>query len=295
MNNMANVARGVVDGAFAADYQALKPQRTPNWASATGIALALMSALYEGFILGTLPDLAAWFCTFWFGIALACSVTVTPRVFALGYLISMLAYLLAWRIAALHSAQTVMVIASLGAIPLALQFVDCCLHDLRESRGRPGAWLGAVLWQFTLIRMTFGLNELCHSAEKLFAGQEAFEHMVHAFQALGIAQGAALFVILGGLIELASAVSVGLGLFARVGGFVSLIYMVVATVGFGGEWARGYAWASSGGGGWEYVLLLLVVFSSVSAVGAGKFSIDGWMLSKGLVRRLRFFCTNHVA
>lgn len=287
MNTIANVERGVLDGAFAGNYQDLKPQRMPNWMSVTGIVLTLMSALYSGFLQGALPDLAAWFCTFWFCIALISSVAVTPRVFVPGYLISVLAYLLAWRIAAMHGAQTVMVMASLGAIPLALQFVDCCLHDLRGNRGRPGAWLGALLWQFTMVRMTFGLNELCHSAEKLFAGHDSFSHMVQAFQSLGLVQGAAVFVILGGLVELTSAISVGLGLFARSGAVLSLVYLLVATIEYGGEWTRGYAWASAGGGGWEYVMLLIVVFNGVMIVGAGKFSIDGWMISIGSFAKLR--------
>lgn len=78
---------------------------------------------------------------------------------------------------------------------------------------------------------------------------------------------AAYFVVLGGLIEFVSAANLRLGLLARLGGFVSLVYFLVVTVGFGGELSRGYACASTGGGGWDYVMLLMVVFAGAGCRG----------------------------
>jgi len=274
-----------VEGASASDYGTLKPSMMPQSLSVTGLAATLLAALYCGWGSHTLPDFAAWSSTLWMCVALLSAVLITPRVFAPGYLLSLLPFLIAWRVAVMNDAQVMVWVASIAAIPMFLQFVDCALSDLRRDRSKPGAWLGTLLWQATLVRMYFGLNELCHSAEKIFAGMGWFHKLEAGFQGFGLGELAAAFVVLGGLIEFASAVSVGLGLFARLGAFVSLIYFLVATVGFGGEWSRGYAWASPGGGGWEYVMLLMVVFAGVMMTGAGKFSLDGWLLRRGLIPR----------
>lgn len=54
-----------------------------------------------------------------------------------------------------------------------------------------------------------------------------------------------------------------------------------------------YAWASPGGGSWEYVMLLMVVFAGVMVIGDGKFSLDGWLLRRGwMSRRLMWLAFN---
>lgn len=277
--------REVVDGAYASDYHSLRPTHMPHWISAAALLATLVAALYCSWIDHSLPDFAAWSATLWMVVAVLSAVLITPRVFAPGFLLSLLPFLIAWRVAAMNDATVMIWVASVAAVPLFLQFVDCLLSDLRRDRGKPAAWLGTLLWQATIVRLCFGLNELCHSSEKIFAGLDWFHTLEAGFKGLGLGEAAAAFVILGGLIEFASAVSVGLGLFARLGAFVSLIYFLVATVGFGGEWSRGYAWASPGGGGWEYVMLLMVVFIAVMITGAGKFSLDGWLLRRGLIPR----------
>ncbi|WP_144415458.1 DoxX family protein [Pseudomonas putida] len=285
-----------VDGALATDYGVLKPSRMPHALSVAGLAATLLAAIYCGWGNHTLPDFAAWSSTIWMCVALVCAALITPKVFAPGYLLSLLPFLIAWRVAAMNDAQVMVWVASIAAIPVFVQFVDCVLSDLRRDRGKPGAWLGTLLWQATLVRMYFGLNELCHSSEKIFAGMGWFHRLEAGFQGFGLGELAAAFVILGGFIEFTCAVSVGLGLFARLGALLSLIYFLVATVGFGGEWSRGYAWASAGGGGWEYVMLLMVVFAGVMMTGAGKFSLDGWLLRRGLIpRRLRLLMVNRQA
>lgn len=282
-----------VDGVYARDYSLLKPSTLPQSLSVAGLAATLLASLYCGWGNHTLPDFAAWSSTLWMCVALLSAVLITPRVFAPGYLLSLLPFLIAWRVAAMNDAGVMVWVASFAAIPVFLQFVDCAASDLRRDKGKPGAWLGTLLWQATLVRMYFGLNELCHSSEKIFAGTGWFHHLEAGFQGFGLGELAAAFVVLGGLIEFASAVSVGLGLFARLGALLSLVYFLVATVGFGGEWSRGYAWASAGGGGWEYVMLLMVVFAGVMMTGAGKFSLDGWLLRRGWIpRRLVFLAVN---
>ncbi|EIK96158.1 DoxD-like family protein [Pseudomonas sp. M47T1] len=282
-----------IDGAYATDYRLLRPTRLPQWPAVIGIAATLIVTLYCSLVTHSLPDFAAWSSSLWLVVALASAVFITPRLFTVGFLVSLLPFLIAWRVAAMNGAMPVLWVASFTAVVLVLQFIDCAASDWQRHRGRPEAWLNTLLWQATIVRLCFGLNELCHSSEKIFAGLGSFHTLEHGFQGLGIAHGAALFVVLGGLIELASAISVGQGLFARLGALLSLVYFLVATLGFGGEWTRGYAWATPGGGGWEYVMLLLVVFGGVWVTGAGKFSIDGWLLRQAIVPGwLQVLCTN---
>ncbi len=273
------------EGAYADDYRLLAPSVVPHWLATVAIGAALGAALYCSAIDHSLPDFAAWTSSVCLLLAVLSALLITPRIFAVGYLLSLAPFLLAWRIAAINGAQVLSYTAGVAVIVLLLQLVDCVVTDCRRNRHLPTAWFGTLLWQATVVRLCFGLNELCHSAEKIFAGLHSFHTLERAFQGLGFNQYAAVFVVLGGLTELASAISVGLGLFARLGAAFSLLYFLVATVGFGGEWTRGYAWGTPGGGGWEYVMLLLVVFGGVMMTGAGKFSLDGWLLSRNRLSR----------
>lgn len=292
MNN-AFLPMAVVDGVSARDYHLLKPAHMPQWLATLAFAVTLMAALQCGWGDHSLPDFAAWSAALGLGIAVLSAAFVTPRNFTVGYLLSLLPFLIAWRVSVMNGAWTVVWAASFTAVVLVLQFVDCLVSDWRRERHSASAWLGTLLWQMTIVRMVFGLNELCHSSEKIFAGMGSFHALEQGFRHLGFAEWAGLFVVLGGLTELAAAVSVGLGLFARLGALVSIVYFLVATVGFGGEWSRGYAWATAGGGGWEYVMMLLAVFGSVMLTGAGKFSIDGWLLRRRLLpQALEVLCVN---
>jgi putative oxidoreductase len=259
----------------------IQPGRMPPGVVTLGLAATWSAALYDGFVQHQLADFAAWSASGWALLALCSALWLTPRQFVPGYLVSLLAFLVAWRVAAMNDAWLMVSVASVTGVLLLLQFIDCVVVDWRRLRGQPQAWLGTLAWQATLVRLCFGLNEIGHSAEKIFAGMGSYHTLVHGFQGFGLGAYAGIFVIMGGLIELASAISVGLGLFARLGAVISLVYFLVATVGFGGEWMRGYAWATPGGGGWEYVMMLLVVFTGVLMTGAGRFSIDAWLLQQG--------------
>lgn len=291
--NISAQPQHLVDSAFARDYSLLKPSLVPQWLATLALAAALVAAVYSSWVIQSLPDFAAWTAPTLLLVALLSAVLITPRVFTVGYLISLLTFLIAWRVGVMNDARVLVWIASIASMVLLAQFIDCVISDWRRNRGAAGAWFGTMMWQATIVRMYFGLNEVGHSTEKIFAGMGSFHHLVSIFQSLGLGAIAPIFVVLAGLTELFSAVSVGLGLFARLGGFVSLGYFLVATVGFGGEWARGYAWATPGGGGWEYVMMLLVVFGSVMLSGAGKFSLDGWLLQRNLLPKwLQVAATN---
>ena len=291
--NISAQSQTLVDGVAARDYRVLKPTFVPQWLAIIAIAATLLAALYSNWVIHALPDFAAWTAPILLLIALLSAVLITPRLFTVGYLISLLPFLIAWRVAVMNDAAALVWVASISSGVLLLQFIDCAASDWRRNRGLHGAWFGTLLWQVTIVRMYFGLNEVGHTTEKIFAGVGSYHHLVGIFQSIGLGTVAPVFVVLAGLTELFSALSVGLGFLTRLGGFVSLGYFLVATVGFGGEWARGYAWGTPGGGGWEYVMMLLVVFGSVMLAGAGKFSIDGWLLHKGLLPKwLRVAATN---
>lgn len=270
MNRSFPITATVVDGAHAHDYTALKPAQVPLWCATAGLAATLVATIHSAWIVPTLPDFAAWSCVLALVLACASALFIMPRAFCPGFLIALLPFLLAWRVAAMNGAAPVEWVASFASVPLLALFFDCMRSDIRRDAARPGAWLGTLVWQMTIVRLYFGLNELGHSSEKIFAGLASFHKLTAIFHSFGIGDAAPLFVIAGGLIELASAISVGLGLFARLGAFVSVVYFLVATVGYGHEWTRGYAWATAGGGGWEYVMMLLVVFGSVMFAGGGE-------------------------
>lgn len=283
MNQSISQEGSSVDGSFASDYGVLKPTRFPNILVIVGIAATYVASIYCGWGDKTLPDFAAWTSTLCLLVSLLAAIFVTPRVYSMGFLISLLPFLIAWRVAAMNSATVLEWVASIAFILILLQFIDCVISDVKRSRWRAGAWFTTLLWQATIVRLYFGLNELGHSVEKIFAGRASYDNLVHLFQSLGSSQ-AGVLVVIAGLIELGAAISIGLGLFARLGALCGMIYFLVATIGYGGEWGRGYAWATAGGGGWEYVMLILVYFGSVVMAGAGKFSIDGWLLNRGLLR-----------
>lgn len=291
--NIAAQPQHLIDGAFAHDYRLLKPSLTPQWLATLALGVTLLAAVYSSWVAHSLPDFAAWTAPILLLIAMLSALLISPRVFAVGYLISLLTFLIAWRIAVMNDAQALVWIASVTSLVLLAQLIDCVVGDWRRNLGVPGAWFGTLVWQATIVRMYFGLNEIGHGTEKIFAGMGSFHHLVDIFQSLGLGSIAPVFVVLAGLTELLLALTVGLGLLTRLGGFIGLGYFLVATVGFGGEWARGYSWATPGGGGWEYVMMLLVVFGSVMLSGAGKFSLDGWLLSRDLIPKwLRVAATN---
>ncbi len=257
-------------------YAYLKPRFIPNTLVAALIFITFLVAIYSGFMSGQLPDFAAWTATLLLLLSFIICVAVTPRNFCVGFLISLLPFMLAWRVAAMNGAFTLMVISTIAFIVILVQFFDSMrndwLHDTRDG------WLGNVVWQSTLVRIVFGLNELGHTSEKIWAGETSYHHLVSVFSSLGAVHFTAAFVILAGLFELAMAIGLTFGFLTRLSGFVGVVYLLVATLFFGHEWVHGYAWNA---GGWEYVVLVLTVFFSVMFSGAGKFSIDGWLISRG--------------
>lgn len=292
-NNIAAMPNGMsIDGPSVTDYRSLRPSHIPHILGSIAVAVSLIVAIYCAKVQHTLPDFAAWSAIGSLCLSLFVSVALTPRIFCVGFLFELLFLLLAWRVAAMNGALPLMVASSIAAIILFSELVDCIVTDWKAMAGRPGAWFENLLWQATVVRMFFGFNEIGHAVEKIFAGKRSFETLVSLFHHFGIGNNATKFVVVGGLIEFASAIGVGTGLFTRLAGAGSALYVLIATMGYGGEWTRGYGWATAGGGGWEYVMLILTLFLSLTIAGGGKFSVDGWLINRGLIQRsLLWLCT----
>lgn len=266
----------------------LKPTRMPNGLTSVLILLTLCVAAWAAFAANLLPDFARYTCVILFLVALLVSIWVTPKNFCIGFLVSLYCYLIGWRIGAMLNVAVIMYVAPLAFIALVAQLIDCIHNDWIHYKG--DGWFGNMQWQMTIVRIYFGYNWVGHFTEKLFAGQASFAHLEQVFFNYGLTSHTAFFVVLGGLTEFAVGLGVGMGLFTRLAGFGGLAYVLVANA-FGGHMANGYTWNSKPNGGWEYILLLLVFFASFMLSGGGKFSIDRWLISKGLMpKRLLPLC-----
>lgn len=258
----------------------LKPTHVPNSLVSVLIALTLLTALYCGFYTKQLPDYSAYTTVILLLISLVISLWVTPKNFTVGFLTSLLPYMIGWRIGAMNNIAIMMTVAPFALAAFVGQFIDCVHNDWVHYKG--DGWFGNMQWQMTLVRIYFGFNWTGHFTEKLFAGSGSFHHLTDVFYHYGLTNHTALFVIIGGLVEFAVGLGVGMGLFTRLAGFGGLAYVLVANF-FGGHFFNGYTWNSKPNGGWEYILLLVVFFGSFMMSGGGKFSLDGWLISRGLL------------
>lgn len=240
-------------------------------------ALGLFGALYAAATLpaSALPTPAKLFMVAWLAVAVAVTLLVTPRNFTAGYLIGLLAMLVGWRIAGLHSVAMVTWPLLAAFIAFVLQFFDCVRADRRLG---PRAQMSIADWHLAFIRLYIGFDMVPHFTEKLFAGRAPFMDDVKAFAAFGLPAPEA-FVILGGFCELGTAIGIGAGLLTRLAAVCATLYFFIATV-VGGHFGLGFIWASPGGG-WEYPVLMMVLFLSYVVTGGGAFSLDRVLADKG--------------
>lgn len=232
-------------------------------------AIGLLAAIYAA---ATEPALALQgkiFMIFWLAVSVACSFLLSPKCFRAGFLTGLLALLFGWRIAGLDGVDVVAYPLLLAFAAYVFQFFDVMRLDLRRGANR---LMSAAEWQLTLIRIYIGFDLVPHATEKLFAGPAHFEADVKAFADFGLPMPGA-FVILGGLCELGITIGIGLGLLTRLAGYCSALYYLIATL-IGGHFLNGFIWANAGGG-WEYPVLMMVLFITFSVRGAGPFSLDG--------------------
>ncbi|MDF1897300.1 DoxX family protein [Rahnella contaminans] len=264
----------------ASERMYLKPVYVPNYLVSVLILLTLCVSIYCGFIIDQLPDYSAYTTVLLFVLSFVISVFVTPKNFTVGFLTSLLPYMIGWRIGAMNDIVLMMAVAPLALIGFIFQFIDCARNDWVHYKD--DAWFGNLQWQVAFIQIYFGFNWTGHFTEKLFAGTASFHHLEQVFFNYGLTSNTTTFVIIGGLVELSIAIGIGMGLFTRLAGFGGLAYVMVANF-FGGHFFNGYTWNSKPNGGWEYILLMVVFFGSFMLSGSGKFSIDRWLISRDLM------------
>lgn len=251
-------------------------------------------------VAGQIEDFGAAWTILLLALSLAVSIWVTPRHFVVGFLVSLLPFLIVWRIAAMAGGQTVdgdwvivgdrpwllMFACGIALVAFVAEYALAWRHDLRTRT--QDVWLLNLAWGAALVRIFFGYNELGHATEKIFAGHASWSFMTDVvfgplgesasgpFGLLGTVPG--FFVALAGVIEITFGFLVGAGLLTRFGGALGVGYLVLATLVYGGEWVAGYGWS---GGGWEYPALMIVFFASFVFTGAGPFSIDHRLATAG--------------
>ena len=263
----------------------LKPRYVPDKLISAIVFIALLIAIYCGFISHQLPDFSAYTTTLLLLISLVICPTVMPRNFSVGFLTSLLPFAIAWRVGAMNDVKPIMVICSIGMFFFAIQFFDCMRND--QNHYKKDGWLGDMQWQMTFVRIYFAYNEVGHCTEKLFAGNDSFQHLEQVFYRYGLHTNTGSYVIFAGLCELALAIGLGFGFLTRLAGLGWFLYILSGNQ-YGGHFFNGYTWniRASGGlsnGGWEYILLLLVFFGSFVISGAGKFSVDRWLIDRHLM------------
>lgn len=212
-------------------------------------------------------------------LSLITGLLITRRLFVVGYLVSLLAMLVAWRIAGLHGLTLVIWPLLAAFICFLLQFALLVRYELRR---RSSSATMSMLWMLVLIRLYIGFDMVPHFTEKLFAGPGTFESDVTAFQGMGV-PNAPFMVFLAGLCELGIAIGIGMGLLTRLAGVCAAVYFLVATF-LGGHFHNGFIWASPGGG-WEYPVLMMTLFLVFAAGGPMGFSLDNELQSRGLLPR----------
>ncbi|MGF1744094.1 DoxX family protein [Vibrio minamisatsumaniensis] len=148
-------------------------------------------------------------------------------------------------------------IAALTYIPLIFQ----CVVVMRRTFLNYGSTETAL----SMLRIFIGFNWLTHCTEKLFVsshdtglvdffatgfGNLILGHPLPTAMAHGL-------IVFGGIIELATAISLGLGLMSRFGAFMSAGYLIIAQI-IGGHFSVGYTWILPGGG-WELAFYFFMV------------------------------------
>lgn len=257
--------------ATADDSAITRPTRV--WHLVTGglTAIGLAAAIYAATD-ASIPILGRVSMIAWLALSAVLTVWLTPRNFTAGYLTGLGAMLVGWRIAGQDGAAIVAWILLPAFAAFVLQLFDCVRINLRS--------LGAMTWQLTFIRIYVGFDMVPHFTEKLFSGPAPFDADLQDFIDFGLPFPSA-WLVLAGLCELGTAIGIGLGVLTRLAGVCAALYFLVATV-IGGHFFNGFIWASTGGG-WEYPVLMMALFLTFSATGAGPFSLDRVLRERGLL------------
>lgn len=232
--------------------------------TALGTALTISQEVYS-----TIPKVAYVFMIGWLSLSIVFCI-LSYREFVVGYLVTLFAMLIGWRIAVLYDIHSIIYPLLPAFIFLICNFLYCAFMNVFYPE-RFLHKLTVAGWQLVFIRLYIGLNFIPHFTEKLFAGPAPHLADVKAFIGLGVDQPDA-FVWLAGLCEFGAAIALGLGLFMRLGAFGAVLYLLIATY-LGHHFSLGFIWAGPGGG-WEFATMWMVLIFTYVFTGSHKFTID---------------------
>lgn len=255
----------------------LRSSNIPPFVTGGLTALGLLGAIYASAtgIAPAMPASAEVFMIVWLAVSTAVTFLVTPRSFPVGFPAGLLAMLIGWRIGGFYAVAVVWVPLLAAFVAFALQFFDCARAD---GRGTQHPALTTSDWHLTFLRVYIGFDMVPHFTEKLFAGPGPFMEDVKGFAGFGLPWPEA-FVVVGGLCELGIAIGIGIGFLTRLAALGATLYFLIATA-IGGHFGAGFIWVSTGGG-WEYPVLMMVLYLSFAYRGAGRFSADGALIDAG--------------
>ncbi len=245
----------------------LQPSRALSIGAAACSLLALMVALYTGFFVKN-PGLTTWSLAstiLFLLFTLGCQFFLQPRQFVAGFLLGLMGFMFAWRIAGQLGVNSVAWIMLPGFICYLAQFVTVAIR----SRAGSADFMSGSAWALTFVRLYIGYDLVAHATEKLFAGAASHQADVTAFEAMKT-PNPELLVWVGGFCEFGIVVALGLGFISRIGSWCAILYFLIATL-MGGHFLNGFIWANQG---WEYSALMMALFLCFAIMGPGRFSLD---------------------
>ncbi|MGR5294165.1 DoxX family protein [Vibrio mediterranei] len=219
----------------------------------TGLLAAASTIINADLYDGTWSEVAT--------IAAAIMIPVTAyfnrKNVALSFLLPLFFTTIVVRNADQHDWSMIGWIAAISYLPLLAQ----CVVVMRRTFIKEGPTETAL----SMLRIFIGMNWLTHCTEKLFVSSHdagLVNFFANGFGNLVVGHPltdstANILIVLGGLVELATAISLGLGVLSRFGAFLSAGYLIVAQV-VGGHFAVGYTWILPGGG-WELAFYYFMV------------------------------------
>jgi putative oxidoreductase len=123
----------------------------------------------------------------------------------------------------------------------------------------------------TFIRVYVGLMFTPHFCSHVLGGPFQFKIYTLYFASLGLHMPA-MQVLLGGSVELISAIGLVLGLFTRPVALLASVYLLMSML-WGGHFHVGYVWALPEGG-YEFGVFWAVIIAVFGVLGGGRNSID---------------------
>lgn len=128
----------------------------------------------------------------------------------------------------------------------------------------------------TILRIILGIVFMAHGSQKLFGlfGGYGLEGTGKFMESLGLTPGY-LMALLAGSGEFFGGLFVLLGLFSRIGAFLTAVVSVVALLSV--HISHGFFMSN---GGFEYILVLLATSIAIIIEGGAKYSIDNLLFKK---------------